>query len=105
MAQPKAVSSLRRYAIFYGAGGIAALTAMRYELFTFPEGWKLYINQGLSMITILCVFLAGPGLIDLVRKTNEIVRKMNELDEKDDDTVSDAPRSAKSNDDLVLNEK
>jgi hypothetical protein len=81
--EPQMVRNIRRYALIYGAGGVAALQALKMDLFQFPPTWPLYLSYFFSVITIFCIFLGAPSVGALVKRMNEVIKKMSELDKKE----------------------
>jgi hypothetical protein len=81
--------SIRKYALIYGAGGVGALQALKLEIFSFPPVVHLYLGYFFSIVTVMCIFLAGSSVIELVGKINIVVKKLKELDDgkKPDDTI------------------
>ena len=79
MDERKFLTALQAYALIFGAGGVAALQAMKWELFSFPDEVKLYLGYFFSIVTVICVFLAGPGLMKMIKETRADIDHLKEI--------------------------
>lgn len=70
MQEPSFFQGLRKYALIYGSGAVAALQALKFEIFSFPPNVQLYLGWFFSIVSILCVFLGGPTLLDFMKNIN-----------------------------------
>jgi hypothetical protein len=80
MKEPQWLRNVRKYALIYGAGGVAALQALKIDIFSFPSAGRIYLGYFFSIITIFCIFLGGYSVIDLLKKMSIIIKKINEID-------------------------
>lgn len=81
--------TIRKYSLIFGAGGVAALQAMKLGIFSFPESLRIYLGYFFSMITIVCVFLAGISIIETVKNTSQLVKKINSMEKEDNEDCED----------------
>lgn len=79
MNEPKILTTLRGYALVFGAGGVAALQAMKWELFSFPEPLKIYLGYFFSIVTIFSVFLGGFSLLKTIQEGRDVLGKLKDI--------------------------
>lgn len=81
MEEPKLYSKAKGYALIFGAGGAAALQAMKMDLFSFPDGLKMYLGYFFSIVTIFSVFLGGFSLLKTIQDGSEVLNRLKNLKE------------------------
>lgn len=89
MEEPKFLTALQKYALVFGAGGFTALQVMKWDIFSFPDELKIYLGYFFSFVTVFCVFIAGPRLINEAQKGWANIRDLKEIkkqEEKKDET-------------------
>lgn len=79
MKEPELLNKARGYALIFGAGGAAALQAMKMDLFSFPEGLKMYMGYFFSIVTIFSVFLGGFSLLKTISEGKEVLDRLKNL--------------------------
>lgn len=87
MNEPKLLTTLRGYALVFGAGGVAALQAMKWELFTFPEPLKIYLGYFFSIVTIFSVFLGGFSLLRTIQEGKDVLSRLKDIKEEEEDKI------------------
>lgn len=78
MDKPKFLTALQGYAIVVGAGGVAALQAMKMELFVLPADARLFLSYFFSIVSILCVFLSGSSLLKIIKEGRDVLDSLKQ---------------------------
>lgn len=84
MKEPRLLTNLRGYALICGSGGVAALQAMKWELFSFPDPVRLWMVWFFSIVTIFSVFLGGFELLNRINEGIDDLRRLKEIKRKEE---------------------
>lgn len=85
-AEPKFIANVKKYALFYGAGGVAALQALKIDIFSFPPEWRVYLGYFFSMVTLSCIFLGGNSIVEWVKQIPVILKKLDAIKKNEAET-------------------
>lgn len=91
MKETKFIEKARGYALIYGAGAIAALQALKFDLFVFPENAKIILSYFFSFVAIFSVFLGGFSLLEKIQEGSKIITRLNEIKEHEQKKTDEKP--------------